>query len=116
MVSEANASSQPNDGVKPKSELRQRVIYSFLMMAGGLGAAIIGGPLWGIAAAFIMAVTAHEWASLASASNKVRITTIIISTICGLLFVIGNPQIQLIFIDRLLRGSVAQGLFLDGIV
>ena len=65
-------------------------------MGGGLGAAIIGGPLWGVAAAFIMAVTAHEWASLASASNKVRIATIVISAICGLFFVIGNPQIQLI--------------------
>lgn len=96
MVSEEDASSKPKEGIKPKSELRQRVIYSFLMMGGGLGAAIIGGPLWGLAAAFIMAVTAHEWASLASASNKVRIATIIISTICGLLFVIGNPQIQLI--------------------
>ena len=57
MVSEEDASSKPTEGIKPKSELRQRVIYSFLMMGGGLGAAIIGGPLWGVAAAFIMAVT-----------------------------------------------------------
>ena len=55
---------------RPNNELKLRVIYSFLMMGGGLSAAILGGPLWGLAAALVMSVTAYEWAGIVGANEK----------------------------------------------
>ena len=81
---------------KPKSELRNRVLYSFLMMGGGLFAAIAGGIPWALAAAFVMAVIAYEWAGMAATSEKFRIAATIIAGICGLFFVIGQQNTQII--------------------
>lgn len=85
-------------GAKPKTnnELKLRVIYSFLMMGGGLSAAILGGPLWGLASALVMAVTAYEWAGIAGANNNTKKIATLLSAICGLFFVIGPDPIHAI--------------------
>lgn len=79
-----------------KSELRNRVLYSFLMMGGGLFAAIAGGIPWALAAGFVMAVIAYEWAGMAATSEKFRIAATIIAGACGLVFVIGSENGQII--------------------
>jgi phosphatidate cytidylyltransferase len=90
-----NEADKNADLIKKKNELRQRVIYAFLMMAGGLGAAFLGPPLWSLAAAFVMAVTAHEWAGVAGCDDKKRKIVTFISALCGIGFGIANPNIQL---------------------
>ncbi len=94
MDSQDNSSSE----VKPKAsnELRNRVVYSFLMMGGGLFAAIAGGIPWALAASFVMATIAYEWAGMADNSRKYQLAATIIAGFCGLLFVMGTQNIQII--------------------
>lgn len=79
---------------RPNNELKLRVIYSFLMMGGGLSAAILGGPLWGLAAALVMSVTAYEWAGIVGANEKSKKIAAILSAVCGFFLVIGPEPAQ----------------------
>lgn len=79
---------------KLSNELKLRIIYSFLMMGGGLAAAILGGPLWGVAAALVMSVTAYEWSGIAGASLKMQKISAALSAVCGLFFVLGPEPVH----------------------
>lgn len=92
-MEQGNASEEASKP-KPNNELRLRVIYSFIMMAGGMFAAIMGGISWGIASAFVMAVMANEWAGMAKTDKKMQILVTIIAAICGFGFVIGPEAVQ----------------------
>ncbi len=84
------------DKAPPKSnnELRVRILYSLLMMGGGLLAAILGGILWALAAALVMALVGREWSSIANCPKKYEIPIIIVSALCGLGFVLGPEPVQ----------------------
>lgn len=114
MSSQKSESSGSKIISKPSSELRNRVIYSFLMMGGGLFAAILGGIPWAIAAAFVMSVIAYEWAGMADNSRKYQLAAAIIAGFCGLLFVIGGQNTQifacLVFIVVLSAATYKSGL------
>ncbi len=76
------------------TELRLRVLYSILMMGGGLIAAIMGGLPWALASGLVMALVAREWSSIAGSPKKYEFVIIIFSAICGIGFVIGPEPVQ----------------------
>lgn len=97
----------------PKNELRSRVIYAFVMMGGGLFAAIAGHLAWALAAGFVMAVIANEWAGMAKASKQSQLIVTILSAICGYAFVSGSNEIKMVglilFIAAMAISSIKGG-------
>lgn len=79
---------------RKSNELRLRVLYSFLMMGGGLFAAIMGGLPWALAAALVMALVAREWSNIAGSPKKYELPIIISAAICGFGFVMGPEPVQ----------------------
>ncbi len=79
---------------KSNNELRLRVLYSFLMMGGGLFAAISGGIFWAMAAALVMALVAREWSTIAGSPKKYEIPIIGVAALCGIGFVLGPEPVQ----------------------
>lgn len=79
-----------------KNELRLRVIYAFVMMGGGIFAAIAGGLAWALAGGFVMAVIANEWAGMSNASKQMQLGVTIFSAIFGFAFVYGSNEIKII--------------------
>jgi len=100
-------------GAIKKNELRYRVVYAFLMMGGGMFAAIAGGIAWAVAAAFVMAVIANEWVSMAKASKQLQLVLSVLSAFCGLVFVVGQFELKviglLVFISAMTFGSFRSG-------
>lgn len=80
----------------PKNELRSRVIYAFVMMGGGMFAAIAGGLAWALAAAFVMAVIANEWVGMAGAAKQSIWVVTVISIVCGFGFVQGTETKKIV--------------------
>lgn len=78
------------------NELRQRVIYSFLLMGSSLAAAIMGGFLWALASSIVSAIIAFEWSMLTGASKRARNITTAIAMVCGFAFVIGQTGIEVL--------------------
>lgn len=81
---------------KMSKELKLRILYSFIMMGGGLFAAIFGGIFWSIASFFVMGILAHEWAGMTGASKKYQNLAAILCAFCGVFFTLKIPNIEVI--------------------